>query len=59
VRTVDKLIARGLPVVGRGRLLRVDVAAADEWLRLHLGDEPEDEGDDVERLARANAGARR
>ena len=32
VRTLDKFIAAGLPVRGRGKQVRVVVAAADRWL---------------------------
>jgi excisionase family DNA binding protein len=31
--TVARLVRDGLPTVGRGRLRRVDVAAADAWLK--------------------------
>jgi hypothetical protein len=58
-RTLDALIARGLPIIGRGRLLRVDVPAADAWLRDHLGDDANPNPglgvDPVEALARKNA----
>lgn len=54
-RTVDKLLARGLPHVGTGRLLRVDVRAADAWLRDNLATVGEDEPDSVTKLARKNA----
>ncbi len=57
-RTVDGLIARGLPCIGKGRLLRVDVARADVWLRDHLGDDaPETQADEDPdaALARKNA----
>jgi hypothetical protein len=32
VRTVDKLIEAGLPTRGAGKLLRIVVSAADDWL---------------------------
>ena len=32
-RTVSKLLREGLPHFGAGKLLRIDVAAADAWLR--------------------------
>jgi excisionase family DNA binding protein len=31
-RTIETLIREGLPVTGRGRLRRIPVARADEWL---------------------------
>lgn len=60
VRTVDALIDRGLPVIGKARLLRVDVVAADAWLRAHLGEqveapEPVADEDPDAALARKNA----
>lgn len=33
---LDQLIAAGMPCVGAGRSRRVDVHAADEWMRTHL-----------------------
>ncbi len=54
-RTLDLLIGRGLPVVGRERLLRIDVAGADRWLRAHLADEPVEPEDEDAALALANA----
>lgn len=51
VRTLDKLIAAGLPTRGQRKLLRVVVAEADEWLL------SQDAGDaeDVDLLAMRNA----
>lgn len=49
LRYVKGLRPKGLPVVGSGRGLRVDVAAADDWLR-RRGAQPT-----IEELARANA----
>jgi hypothetical protein len=49
-RTCATGIKRGLPVARSGRVVRVDVAAADRWLR-----DRERPSDDVERAARAAA----
>lgn len=54
-RTIDTLIGRGLPCIGKGRLLRVDVTAADAWLRAHLAEDPPADDDPVAALARRNA----
>jgi len=60
-RTVDSLIAAGMPCIGRGRLLRVDVVQADAWLRVHLGEDASpnpglvEREDEVTTLARRNA----
>jgi hypothetical protein len=51
VRTLDKLIAAGLPTRGRGKLLRIVVADADEWLLAQAVDDL----DDVDLLAIRNA----
>jgi phage terminase Nu1 subunit (DNA packaging protein) len=32
-RHVDRLVARGLPVIGKGKALRIDVELAVQWLR--------------------------
>ncbi len=53
-RTLDTLIGRGLPCIGRGRLLRVDVAAADRWLREHLAEDAPEAEDEVSRAAQAS-----
>jgi hypothetical protein len=34
-RTVWALVTRGLPTIGRGKSRRIDVARADEWLRVN------------------------
>ncbi len=34
-RTVDRLVARGLPSLGSGRSRRIDVESALAWLRSH------------------------
>ncbi len=59
VRKLADLIKQGLPARGKGRMVRVNVAAADRWVEEHLDDEvvPErdDQGgsdDEIERLAR-------
>ncbi len=51
VRTLDKLIGAGLPTRGYGKLLRIVVPDADEWL---LRQDAEDL-DDVNLLALGNA----
>lgn len=50
-RTVWSMIARGLPTIGEGRSRRVDVMAADGWLR----QQPGKVDDAVERSARQSA----
>ena len=48
-RTVENLLRRGLPLVGRGRLRRVPVAEADAWMRQGTSQ------DALERRARLDA----
>jgi hypothetical protein len=54
VRKLDDLIAAGLPTLGRGRALRIPVAEADRWVRMHLSSQTDEEADiDVEAMAAA------
>lgn len=52
-RTVWTFVERGLPTVMAGRLRRVDVDAADDWIRQQRLRE-----DDIETAARADARSR-
>lgn len=51
VRTLDKLIAAGLPTRGHGKLLRIVVTDADDWLLAHDAENL----DEVDLLAMRNA----
>jgi len=54
-RTIVYRIGEGLPTVGRGRGRRVDVAAADEWLKSHHERDDELVDDALENQARRAA----
>jgi phage terminase Nu1 subunit (DNA packaging protein) len=54
VRTIENFIGEGLPTVGKGRLRRVDVEPADEWIRNRAARE-DDEQDAVAQEARVDA----
>jgi excisionase family DNA binding protein len=51
-RTIEKFVARGMPSVGKGRLRRIPIAQADEWIRTTV------ESDDVAIESEARAVAR-
>jgi hypothetical protein len=51
-RTAWGLVAKGLPTIGSGRSRRVDIVAADAWLRAQGGREVDDA---IERRARLDA----
>jgi hypothetical protein len=53
-RTIENFMDEGLPTVGKGRLRRVDVEPADEWIRNRAARE-QDEQDAVEKEAREDA----
>jgi hypothetical protein len=62
-RTIEAFVARDLPTVGHGRLLRVEVRSADEWIRSlngqrqkALDDITEDARQDARRSARGKGG---
>jgi hypothetical protein len=54
VRKLDDFIRQGLPIQGRGRMLRVPVAEADDWIRSNL-DHAEGPGNEIEHEARMRA----
>lgn len=51
VRKLDDLINQGLPTVGKGRMLRVPVKQADQWMVENLNESD----DEIEREARSRA----
>jgi phage terminase Nu1 subunit (DNA packaging protein) len=55
---VDRLVARGMPVIGRGRSLRVDVERAIAWLRDVEAHEPASNDVDADEAAGRAAAAR-
>lgn len=53
-RTVETLVEKGLPTIGKGPGRRVDVEFADAWIRAQSAQNP-DENADVRELAKAHA----